>query len=208
MTYKKFVFVHIFKTGGTTLKYNLRDRYGKRFLYDVTFRKERKHKRVVKLVDNTMIYDPPDYEKYDIILGHFTYEKYKHLNRINITMLRDPLKRFISHYSNMLKRRDESFEEFCEKTKDIYVHFTGGDLNNFDFVGLTEYYDLSMKKIQKIVGFDMSAKFVKNKTTQINKTKPSDKVKLTKKQIKYFKDKNKQDYELFNEVLSSFKEKK
>ena len=200
---QKIIFVHIFKTGGTTLKYKFRYLYGKKFLYDVTFRKERK-RGVVKLTKSTTIFEPSNYKDYDIILGHFTYQKYKHLNRPTVTLLRDPLTRFISHYSSVTTRKQFTFEEFCDLTKNIYVHFTGGDLNNFEFVGLTEYFDKSLKIIGKKFGYN----FVPKTFKKMNQAPANIKKELTENQIKHFQNENKEDYELYNQVLSKFREMK
>lgn len=208
METKKLIFVHIFKTGGTTMHHTLKRRYGRnKFLYDTTYRKERDNGGIFKPIENINIYKPPTYKKYDIIFGHFIYEKYKHLDGVNVTILRDPLKRFISHYSNRVanskKRRikPESFEEFCEKCKNIYIHFTGGDVNNFNFIGFTEFYNKSMKIIGDISGFDMTPGEIKNCT------KEKVKIKLTNKQIKFFKEKNKKDYDFYNFVFNNFRNK-
>jgi len=200
---EKFIFIHIFRTGGTTLKRNLEDRYDGMFLVDTTFRDERKE-GVLKVKKNNNMFEPFDYFRYKIIMGHFTYEKYQHLNRPLVTILRDPLERFISNFSGYFVGRKYDFEEFCEMTKNIYTHFTGGDLNKFSFVGLTEYYNESMRRIGDMFGYDLEPKVLEGDGT-IRHNKCVKKRVLTKKQIEYFKKLNKEDYELFNRALKRFK---
>ena len=83
----KFIFIHILKTGGTTFRYNILERFYKgRYLYDGTFKvrnKEinRKLKREKKpVMDFSLNNYPPNYKKSLAIFGHFRIEKYEHLN--------------------------------------------------------------------------------------------------------------------------------
>jgi hypothetical protein len=200
---KKFIYVHIFRTGGTTLKRNLEERYENIFLVDTTFRDERKE-GILKVEKNNNIFEPFDYFRYKIIMGHFTYKKYQHLNRPLATLLRDPLDRFISNFSGNFVGRKYGFEEFCQMTSNIYTHFIG-DLNNFDFIGLTEYYKESMKIIGDMFGYDLEPRALEvDGSVQHNQC--TNKRSLTKEQIEYFKSLNKEDYELFNYVLKRFRD--
>jgi len=196
---KPFIFVHIYRTGGTTLRYNLIDRYEDIFFYDTSYRLEFKRNRIFKLEKTNTIFEDQDYQDYQIIMGHFTYKKYLHLNRPLVTLLRDPLNRFISNYSNSRIAIKMGFEEFCKRSSNIYIHFTGGDIENFEYIGLTEKYNKSMKHMRKLFGYDFKARVNIEDSTQLNKSKR--KKKLNKEQIEYFKELNKDDYKFYNEVL-------
>ena len=195
---KKIVIVHIFKTGGTTIKYALRGRYGDKTLLDTTFRRERKYYGIIKLEKNTKIY-MPNYESYDIIFGHFTYEKYKHLNRPMLTILREPISRFISHYSNnRTGKRPVSFRKFLKDSSNVMTHFTGGDLDQFAFVGILEKFDETMKAFSQMTQYNFSNPKYKNKTRH--------KIELSKNQIRLVEHYNQEDIELYKKALRRFNE--
>ena len=82
----KFISIHIPKTAGSSFWEIIRNNC---------------HKDAVMDGHNVFWYlftDTLQYEKYAIIHGHFTVEKYSYLNRPQITIMREPIERVISEY--------------------------------------------------------------------------------------------------------------
>jgi len=115
---------------------------------------------------------------FDLIYGHFTIDKWKHLNKRNIVWLRDPLKRAISEWKfTILSQRYwfgvdyDSPEEidgigrmvFKEKMDvndvinsdvmvDVLSQYVGDDLSAFDFVGRVENFNNDLIRFQNMFG--------------------------------------------------------
>ncbi len=204
----KFIFVHVPKCAGTSFRENvLKPIYKGKFYYDKTMTLSKKEK-AYNIKNDLMLYNwdtpvfPENYEDYDVIGGHFAFEKYAHLNVPMITFLREPIDRIISHYHFYRDAdrfyMDKSIVEFSK----IYANFMTrqiGNLNKLAFVGLTEYYDESVKRFADQFGLDLP----KNR----NKKHREDKVvhTITDEERKVIKELNKDDYELYSRVLGMYK---
>lgn len=162
--------VHLPKTGGSSLLASIEGVYGPSLLRDNDDKPintppfKRKAEAITTCIKNTC----HDFEAVHCIHGHFMPLKYLSLKyrplprwgRVQfVTWLRDPLERLASHYfywlrdydpaiSGALRRRvvEESWtlERFClaPELRNFYCQFFWGfPLHNFDFVGITEYYD-------------------------------------------------------------------
>ena len=99
--------------------------------------------------------------------GHFLAAKYKCYQNRNdvyfITWLRDPTERLVSHYYYWFKTYDSkrslpfhkkvieenwTLERFCfsEQMRNLYAKFLSEfDVQNFDFIGIVEYYEEDFK---------------------------------------------------------------
>lgn len=154
----KFAFVHIPKTGGTTIVNNLKKVYNV-FHYD----------------DN---YRPPDIEKYDIFFGHFLPRVYKDYPLV--TWLREPVSRIISHYNHLQRRiekgnnrimvypatvvkfhRDMSLIDFAESVGSIYPIYVDNNIEQFKYIGILEKMDESFFELNKKFGLEQQ-KIVKS----------------------------------------------
>jgi len=117
---------------------------------------------------------------FDLIYGHFGYDKWRHLGKRNIVWLRNPLDRAISEWKfTTLSQRYwydinyDSPEEmdgigrmiFKEKmdvndviNSDVMVNvlsqYTGDDLSVFDFVGRVENFDNDLIRFQNMFGLE------------------------------------------------------
>lgn len=204
----KFIFIHIPKTAGTSFRENvLKPLYRDKFYYDKSMtltREEKEH----NLKNDLMLYNwgisnyPQDFRKYDVIGGHFSFDKYKRFDSPMITFLREPLERIVSHYYFYRKMdgfyTDKTIVEFSE----IYANFMskqlGYDLNRLEFVGLTEYYDESIKRFAD--KFELDLPKGKNKKHREDKIVHT----VTDEEAEIIKEINKDDYELYNDVFRMY----
>lgn len=155
----KFVFIHTPRTAGGTVNHILR----KRFPNDVAVLID---SFVGEKTDKIGVYFPKDHSlpyiesieevrHFPIITGHIPYYKVKHLGRPFITWLRHPIERVISHYNAVLSRKEYKYDniiDFAIKTKNLMTYFTGGDINRFEFIGITENFD---RDIHKMFDFEL-----------------------------------------------------
>jgi hypothetical protein len=194
MGLKKFIFLHIMKTAGTMIREELIRNYGDdKVLIDNKYSLDKiKGTGLINLTNNSDEIYIPKYENFQIICGHFSYKKYKHLNLPFITFLRNPVDRVISHFYNV---NNIDFFEFCRKTENTMTYMTGGDLSKYVFVGIFEEMQLTIDKLENLLGVDL-------KRNVVNKTRV--KQKIDAKQINYIKKYNQKDIKLYNEALSIF----
>lgn len=198
MKYNHFVFLHIMKTAGMSLRKEFVRVYGKDVLIDRSYRKDRNQKvGLLRVSEKSETIYPENYNKYKIIHGHFTIEKYKHLGWPIFTFLRDPIQRVISHYSMTLifKNNPLSFEDFCKTTENTMTYMTGGDLDKFSFIGIVEKYEDSLRKLNQILNTNI-------RLVQENKTPK--KVNFGENEINLIKKYNEQDLVLYEKGCQLF----
>jgi len=153
---KKFIYVHIQKTAGTSLKDIFKIAYGEdRIYHDMTFKYGMVGKLFSKIEKCDRIVPNFNPRKFDIIIGHFTIKKYWHLNRPFITFLRDPVERVVSAYSIWRKAKenfDKPIAEYARICPNMMTKMVGGNLENFEFVGIVERYGESMIRLERLLG--------------------------------------------------------
>jgi hypothetical protein len=168
-------------------------------MYDRTFRRDRRKWGFVLLRASLDVY-PGGYENHKFIIGHFDYHKYAHLNRSMVTFLRHPVSRIHSYYTVWTRRerfKDGTVEQFCKLCPNYMTFMTGGDLSKFDFVGLTERFDESLLKMNKLFGIDLSTNYRRYHVS-------SDKRKLTPREINIIKKYNRKDMMLYEKAQGKF----
>jgi len=196
----KFVFVHILKCAGTTLRHSLFEKKFKgRYLYDSTF----KHKLNI-LVDNPehpVIIEPQqypdDYEKYDILFGHFNYKKYKHLNRPMFSFVRHPVDRIIDQYFYHKKfytdrGNNMSLIEFSGIWKN-HMSNVLGNIDRYEYIGIVENLEKSLNKMCDIIGISHVEKLTTRRFA--TPTKIDEKIKNNIAEI------NSKDMELYENII-------
>jgi len=149
----KFIFVHIVKTGGTSLKGMIKNLYKDKYIFDKTY--NRKNKIL------TIKYKPypKDYKSKSVIHGHFRFDRYEHLGWPMITFIRHPVSRMVSEYSRIQLRLKGQYEldivSFARIHRSNLYGEVIGDVSKFAFIGIIEEYDKSIKKLEKVLGINL-----------------------------------------------------
>jgi len=151
------------------------------------------------------------YEQYNVVRGHFPYQRLYHLKDQGwnlITWIRDPVERLISHYSvffygakkihpKVEKRiRGMNIVEFGKFLDNFNTRFTGEDPSIFDFIGVVEEFDKSVMTFNE--QFDCDLKFVQRHKVTKNKKEVSPEIREKLKQYLL------KDYEFYNEVVKRY----
>jgi len=204
----KIIYVHIPKTAGSTFSSML----------------EKGNKVKVSMGHRVKMYTHPKewvnikmseqelYEQYNIVRGHFPYQRLHYLKKHGwnlITWVRDPIERLISHYSvfmygakkirpeveNIIRGMD--IVEFGKFLNNFSTRFTGEDPSIFDFIGTVEEFDKSVATFNE--QFDCNLKFVQRYKVTKNKKEVSPKIREELKQHLL------KDYEFYEKVVERYK---
>ncbi len=178
-------FVHINKTGGTTVKFILRNSSWLRHCDLLP-----KRRRAVAEAGDIAFVQKVFFWGINSITGHSLRPWVDDLPvSINyFTMLRDPLQRCLSHYQHVKRAqrrlgRDITFEEFMhdQRNTDYQVRHIAGvpDVekakeilkSRFFFVGLMERFDESMRILQKIFPYPLTLQYRPLHVAKDNKAK-------------------------------------
>jgi hypothetical protein len=165
--------VHIPKTAGTSFGLALKDSFGERLKLkygDRLFNMpvfERNKNALLAALENS----DTNYENVDCIHGHFLPVQFLLLKELQtltfVTWMRNPVERIISDYYHTLRSINEhssplqqriikekwSLKKYClcEVFRNVYSQFLWGfPLENFDFIGITEYYSFDIKYLSNI----------------------------------------------------------
>lgn len=210
----KIIFLRIPRTASTNFTKILTKLHKGNVFQDRAFKRSPIKQRLRALKEGEYFYDfsglkpPENIRKYGLIEGHFLGRKYKDLipEYKMVTFLRDPVERCISHF-NINPGRNDSLGIDIRRFAEIYRNFHKimlGDLSMYSFMGITEEFDRSVRLFYK--EFQIPKKFriqeIK-RGVRINKKKRP----VSKKDRKYIRELNSEDYELYNEVKLKLKRK-
>jgi len=203
------VFVHIEKTAGTSLKFILRNTFGKRHCDSL------KNKKSIFTQDD-LDFAKKIFGKIKCITGHNIVEPTKYLTEENIffmTFLRDPLTRTASFYQDFcLRGKTEkiSFEEWIkdENKHNMQTKRIAGEedvekakkilRDSYSFIGLTERFDDSLKLLSIISPEKLKFKYKKKLIAPSNAIK--NELIASPETNKILQDTNKLDIELYKYV--------
>ncbi len=204
---KKLIFIHIPKTGGSTMKGPLDSIYGKNMISDKSeYRNMAKQEQ--GLESSSYYYTKKFWLQYTCIIGHFPLSKYSMLKQEGwkfMTWLRDPVERIISRYSDrrfkggmklMSDFMDIDIIEFSKRLKNVYPLYLD-ILDILDFVGFTETFDESLYRLKEIVNGEVELKYERQNVTK-------HKVEVSKNYRSKIKDNLKTDYKMYNELWERF----
>jgi len=202
-----FISVHIPKTGGTTFRNFLEQRYPGKVAYDYGSDSELTHRllREKRKEASPEVLRQLKQEGIRVVHGHFPATRYAEAipnPAAYWVWLRDPVERMISHYSFLRENRLPStlavkiregtmtFEEYLGRrnTNNVLTRYTEPfDIEDFGFLGLVEHYDLSLC----VGGFtDTITRHPKRNVTK-------NKVQLAAELLEMFRQKNARDIALY-----------
>lgn len=202
----KFIYVHILKTAGTTMRWTLFERFYKgRYLYDDMFKLKRNKKTETKnlLIIENQLYPQVNFENYDAIFGHFKYDKYEHLKRPMFSFVRHPVDRMISNYNyfkGSYKRKGQNISliEFSEMWKN-HMTYILGDISKYEYIGVVESFQKSLNKMCGILGIKTPIKIMTKRVS--HSYKPNQ---VSKKIRNRIKNMNLEDMKLYEEVVKKW----
>ena len=198
----KFVYVHILKCAGTTIRHTFFERHFKnKYLYDSTFKPKNNN---ITEAAHPVIVDPQpypkNYKKYNILFGHFKHDKYKHLELPMFSFVRNPVKRVINQYyyhKGFYKRNfgmNLSIIEFAEMWKN-HMTYVLGDIDQYTYIGVVENLEKSLGRMCDIVGVPQPKNIPKKRMFGEGKS-------VDKKTRKIIAKINSEDMELYENIIT------
>ncbi|UOQ84738.1 sulfotransferase family 2 domain-containing protein [Gracilibacillus salinarum] len=210
------IFMHIPKTGGTTLNSIFRRQYEENQFYNHLLPDEMKSKY--------MELNELDKNNIKAVAGHYFYGIHAIFSRpfSYFTMLRDPVDRVVSLYyyyqskpAVFPKFKDMTFEEFINKHSEAHncqtkmiaglseptIDLAKENLRTFSVIGLNERFDESLILMQKALGWNT----LEYERLNITKKRPL-KSKLSKEFISLIEDNNQLDIELYQYAQELFEQ--
>lgn len=194
----KLVSIHIYKCAGTTLKFMFKERY------DVLIDNENaepfyEHWKTGKFGE----FPRYDLSCYEMIHGHFPYEKYKDIDAPFITFLRHPVDRVISQYMYNVEchtplgdsQLGNNIIDYAKNTANTMSTFIG-ERDNIDFIGVTEMFDDCIEMINYLYDMNLDTGRVENARQSVIRFDASKEVRAEIAAI------NDKDMKLYNEVMS------
>jgi hypothetical protein len=200
-------FIHIPKTAGTSLRHALEREFPNSLLKD--YGKNSETSCALHNIRN----DGFSFENYlktnhiKVFTGHTKLKNNRfHFRSQNIfCFIRNPIDQVLSHYNHHSYHNSysKSLEDFVtdERYQNVQSRYLAGlPIRQIGFIGITEQYASSLAMINKMYSLNL-AELSSNKSI-INKPKPTSEV------YELIKANNKTDFELYEEALYIFEERK
>lgn len=210
------IFMHIPKTGGTTLNAIFRNQYDKNQFYDHLFPVDNMRKKYTELNQEAK-------NNIKAVSGHYSYGIHEFFSKpfTYFTMLRNPVDRVISQYFFLKSTptiypevKDMTFTEFINwaptakngQTKQVSGLFENPsvekakeNLRTFKVVGITERFDETLFFMKKAFGWSD----IKYTNLNITKKRPL-KSEVSQKVISLIEEHNQLDFELYRYAQELF----
>ncbi|WP_416305700.1 sulfotransferase family 2 domain-containing protein [Neptunicella sp. SCSIO 80796] len=204
-----FLFVHIPKTAGTSLRSALMKAYSDGILAcDYGLEEKATTKDIRQFV----------YEDKDIykliekgvkgIYGHFPTSKYLHLSHCNnvICFMRDPVERVISEFKHVqrIEGYEGTLEEFVAIPRIINSQsqfLKGLPWVSYGFIGVSEQYDTALSLLSHKLGRSL-------KTSKLNTADKHQKMNVSSEQRALIESLNNKDIKLYQQVIDKFEWRK
>lgn len=176
--------MHLPKTGGSSFRAMLQERYGERLLLDYDDKPLAHEPAVRNAMAKASATDDHQalVERYDCIHGHFLPLKYQGMKEAHfITWLRDPVERVASRYFFSRRKWEDdgelprhpavrqlfdeaggypTLEEFAKLPafQNTYAQYLWGfSLERFEMIGIVERWDESVAKLAAMIGLETAA---------------------------------------------------
>lgn len=200
-----FLFVHIPKTAGTSLRVALVQHFKKS---DIKFDYGPKSKDTSFSVKR-FIYRNNDYFRLvssgtKVLYGHFPVKKYIRLTDcLNvITFFRDPVDRVLSEYKHFVRYNDYqgSLEQFAQTRRfrnTLQTFMAGAPWSAIGFIGFVEHYNDSLLLLGKKLNIEL-------KIENLNIAPESKNGEFTQQQRQMVADLNQSDISLYNQARDNF----
>lgn len=218
----RLVIVHVMKCAGSTLIGILQRAHPQNILVDKLDVKHL-HDEVLRGQKFAHDYSGMSYRRKNIIIGHFTADKYdclvKDYEYKKVTWMRDPCERMISHwnflkfggrwrkllkYGNSSESMGEDINEgimniveFAKIIGNYYSKIYNEDLEQFDFIGFVENFEESLEKFKN--RYDLKKLNLKYKTQNVHR---KEKEEISEKEIDAIKRILSKDYKLYQKARS------
>ena len=194
------IFVHTPKCAGTTIITALRGVYGDTLYHDADFRKiKRRHlswqwQKHLPIDKHTWALPV---EGCECVVGHFTWQKYRHLNWPMFVFLRAPWYRLISQYSVGENREHSTWEKYVREGENSISRMVG-DLEQYFFVGIQEHFEESMRMLEWYAGISFNWPLAYRNHHKRDKYRP------TEEDGQVFLEVNQQDIDLYDQARVRF----
>ena len=221
MTYMKFVFIHIQKSAGTSFwtmlrRHKTKDKQYKGINYLFAYPKH--EKKWIKKMEKGV---RKNYFRYNFIRGNFPYQSVLFLKKEHdwklVTWIRDPIDRLISNYNHSVYRptphkeeknlRQKSLEmvekmdivEYSKFMSNFTTRSTGHNPKIFDFIGVVEEHDKSIKR------FNSQFKSRLPLGVKLNTNNWQPRVEVSQELREELRQDHLEDYEFYNKVIKRYK---
>jgi hypothetical protein len=177
--YKKlnFLFLHIPKCAGSSLRCILSDYFQQIYKEDEIFIPNANHNINFLSTYFQQICELYEYDKMKVVLAHCKYNDLKHMNvhsNYKITFLRDPIERIISHYyffdyentkTHLIDLQIDEFVKLCnyygnvmcdwlgllDLNDELIEHLIPERINEFDFIGCVETFKQDITTLNQLL---------------------------------------------------------
>jgi len=207
----KIISLHVPKTAGTSFHLIMQKQYKSSKILDM--------KPIVKRCENVLI-EKKDFSMYgeEFLHGHFTLLNFEYdLRWKYLIWLRNPVERVISHYfyfkvkpiaayvhplEYKIKYEKMSLVDFiqvpCMQNLQSFYMNGSDNIDKFDFIGITEYFDKSIDILSEKLNLDLQTSYKKERIN-VHKKDIDNNIKKLIQKI------NEEDCDLYSQVFSSIK---